>query len=163
MVIPLTFSISVFAYFWIKFSFRGHCFTMFPKKFCISVFLSPALTLFKSAHKFLVFVLPPFPKLTFVWSFVHFFTFKDRIPKSLRSHVVYSFTCQCCTALYGGQTTCHLHTHESRIIWESLPLLAKNVLILHRLAFCHILPKLATLHLLTISKFFLPAIQPLNF
>ena len=41
-----------------------------PKKFCISVFLSLALTLFKSAHKFLVFVHPPFPMSTSVSSFV---------------------------------------------------------------------------------------------
>ena len=54
-------------------------------------------------------------------------------------------------------------THTSQIIWESLPLLEKNVLILHHLVFCHILPKLATLHLLMISKFFLPTIQPVNF
>ena len=43
----------------------------------------------------------------------HFFTFKDRIPKGLTSHVVYSFTCQCCNALYVGQTVRHLHTRVS--------------------------------------------------
>ena len=43
----------------------------------------------------------------------HFFTFKDRIPKCLRIHVVYSFTCQCCNALYVGQTARHLHTRVS--------------------------------------------------
>ena len=90
-----------------------HCFTMSPKKFPISDFLSLALILFKSAHKVLVFVRPLFPMSTFVSSFVQpsaFFSFKDRIPKGVRSHVVYSFTCQCCTALYVGQTTRHLHT-----------------------------------------------------
>jgi hypothetical protein len=39
-----------------------------------------------------------------------FFPFKDRIPIALRSHVVYQFTCQCCSALYVGQTRRHIHT-----------------------------------------------------
>ena len=34
------------------------------------------------------------------------FTFKDKIPKALRSCVVYSFTCRCCSATY-------LHTRVS--------------------------------------------------
>jgi hypothetical protein len=33
-----------------------------------------------------------------------FFPFKDRIPITLRSHVVYQFMCQCCSTLYVGQT-----------------------------------------------------------
>ena len=43
----------------------------------------------------------------------HIFTFKDRVPKGLRSRVVYSFKCQFCSALYVGQTACHLHTRVS--------------------------------------------------
>ena len=43
----------------------------------------------------------------------HLFNFKDRIPKALRSCVVYSYTCQCCSALYVGQTARHLHTRAS--------------------------------------------------
>ena len=41
-----------------------------------------------------------------------FFPFKDRIPKFLRSGVVYLFKCRCCSASYVhvGQTTRHLHT-----------------------------------------------------
>jgi hypothetical protein len=40
-----------------------------------------------------------------------FFSFKDKIPKALRSGVVYSFTCRCCSGSYvGRQTTRHLHT-----------------------------------------------------
>ena len=39
-----------------------------------------------------------------------FFQFKDPIPKFLKSHVVYQFKCQCCTALYNGQTRRQLHT-----------------------------------------------------
>ena len=43
----------------------------------------------------------------------HLFNFKDRIPKVLGSCVVYSYTCQCCSALYVGQTAHHLHTRVS--------------------------------------------------
>ena len=104
-------------------------------------------------------VRPPFSTSTFISSFVQpsvFSTFsplRNRIPKGLRTHVVYSFTCQSCTALCVGQTVRHLHTRVSAFTGKKL----------HRLALCHILPKLATLHLLTISKFFLLAIQFLNF
>ena len=42
-----------------------------------------------------------------------FFSFKDRIPKFLRSGVVYLFKCRCCSASYVGQTTRHLHTRVS--------------------------------------------------
>jgi hypothetical protein len=42
-----------------------------------------------------------------------FFSFKDKIPKALKSGVVYSFTCRCCSASYVGQTTRHLHTRVS--------------------------------------------------
>ena len=41
------------------------------------------------------------------------FPFKDRIPIALRSHVVYKFMCQCCSALYVGQTRRHIHTRIS--------------------------------------------------
>ena len=40
----------------------------------------------------------------------HFFSFKDKIPARLRSHVVYNFTCRSCGASYIGETTRHLHT-----------------------------------------------------
>ena len=42
-----------------------------------------------------------------------FFRFKDRIPLGLRSRVVYKFKCQCCDALYFGETIRHLHTRIS--------------------------------------------------
>ena len=42
-----------------------------------------------------------------------FFPFKDKVPKFLRSGVVYLFKCRCCSASYVGQTTCHLHTSVS--------------------------------------------------
>ena len=42
-----------------------------------------------------------------------FFLFKYRIPKFLRSGVVYLFKCRCCSASYVGQTTRHLHTRVS--------------------------------------------------
>ena len=43
----------------------------------------------------------------------HLFTFKDRIPKGLRSCVVYQFQCRCCSASYVGQKVRHLHTRVS--------------------------------------------------
>ena len=39
-----------------------------------------------------------------------FFPFKDRIPFAIRSHVVYKYKCQCCGALYVGQTRRHIHS-----------------------------------------------------
>jgi hypothetical protein len=36
--------------------------------------------------------------------FSNLFPFKDKIPCELRSHVVYLYKCQCCGALYVGQT-----------------------------------------------------------
>ena len=42
-----------------------------------------------------------------------FFRFKDRIPLGLRSRVVCKFKCQCCDALYFGETIRHLHTRIS--------------------------------------------------
>ena len=42
-----------------------------------------------------------------------FFQFKDKVPKFLRSGVVYLFKCRCCSASYVGQTTRHLHTRVS--------------------------------------------------
>ena len=168
MVIPLTFLISVFAYFWIRFSFQGHCLTMSPKTFCISVFLSLALTLLKSVHKFLVFVRPSFPTSTFVSSFVEPSVFSIFSPLRTEFPKVWGVVL---AILLRVNAVPHcmwvkrlaIYTQESKIIWKSLPLLPKNVLILHRLAFCPILPKLATRNLLTISKLFLLAIQPLNF
>ena len=43
-----------------------------------------------------------------------FFPFKDKVPKYLRSSVVYLFKCRCCSASYVGQTTRHLHTRISK-------------------------------------------------
>ena len=42
-----------------------------------------------------------------------FFPFKDKVPKYLRSSIVYLFKCRCCSASYVGQTTRHLHTRIS--------------------------------------------------
>ena len=39
-----------------------------------------------------------------------FFQFKYRIPLGLRLRIVYKFKCQCCDALYFGETIRHLHT-----------------------------------------------------
>ena len=53
------------------------------------------------------------------------FPFKDRNPIALRSHVVYQFTCQCCSALYVGQTRLHIHTRISEHMGVS-PLTGKE-------------------------------------
>ena len=75
----------------------------------------------------------------------------------LKSHVVYSFTYQCCTELYADQTTRHLDTLVSNHLGISA-VLVKCVLIFHRPVFCSLnFPKLATLHLL---KFYLLVLQP---
>ena len=37
------------------------------------------------------------------------FHVKDRLPRALRSNVVYKFTCGVCNASYIGQTTRHFH------------------------------------------------------
>ena len=42
-----------------------------------------------------------------------FFLFKDKVPKFLKSGVVYLFKCRCCSASYVGQTTRHLHIRVS--------------------------------------------------
>ena len=42
-----------------------------------------------------------------------FFPFKDQIPFAMRSHVVYKYKCQCCGALYVGQTRRHIQTRIS--------------------------------------------------
>ena len=42
-----------------------------------------------------------------------FFPLKDKVRKFMRSGIVYSFKCRCCSASCLDQTTCHLHTKES--------------------------------------------------
>ena len=49
-----------------------------------------------------------------------FFPFKDKVPKYLRSSVVYLFKCRCCSASYVAQTTRHLHTRMSEHLGISL-------------------------------------------
>ena len=55
----------------------------------------------------------------------NFFPFKDKIPGELRSHVVYLYKCQCCSALYVGQTHRHIHTRISEHMGVS-PLTGKK-------------------------------------
>ena len=42
-----------------------------------------------------------------------FFPFKDKVPKLMRSGVVYLFKCRCCSVSYVDHTTRHLHTRIS--------------------------------------------------
>ena len=48
-----------------------------------------------------------------------FFIFKDKVPKFLKSGVVYLFKCRCCSASYVGQITRHLHTRVSDQIYNN--------------------------------------------
>ncbi len=52
-------------------------------------------------------------KLIIIYTRSSFFPFKDKVPKFLRSDVVYLFKCRCCSASYVGQTTRHLPTKVS--------------------------------------------------
>ena len=54
-----------------------------------------------------------------------FFPFKDKVPKYLRSSVVYLFKCRRCSASYVGQTTRHLHTRISEYLGIS-PITGKH-------------------------------------
>ena len=45
-----------------------------------------------------------------LWAFLGF---KDRIPLNLRSRIVYKYKCQCCNALYVGETVRHFHKRIS--------------------------------------------------
>ena len=57
-----------------------------------------------------------------------FFPFKDRIPFAKRSHVVYKYKCQCCGALYVGQTRRNIHTRISEHkLWEFCPKLVSQM------------------------------------
>ena len=44
------------------------------------------------------------------FSIESFFQYKDKIPTSVLSNVVYKYTCEQCTATYYGETTRHLCT-----------------------------------------------------
>jgi hypothetical protein len=56
----------------------------------------------------------------------HLFTFKDKIPKRLRSCVVYHFKCWCCSASYVGQTVRHLHTRVSEHLAKATVVATQN-------------------------------------
>ena len=58
-------------------------------------------------HLQIRFVLCPAQRLSY------FFSFKDKIPKNLKSCVMYHFKCRCCSASYEGQKVSHLHTRVS--------------------------------------------------
>ena len=55
-----------------------------------------------------------------------FFSFKDRIPKLMRSRIIYKYSCQYCRALYFGQMSRHFHTRISEHMGIS-PLTGKKL------------------------------------
>jgi hypothetical protein len=101
------------------------------RKLFTFAFLSLNIMVYISVHnlvKFLLLLIHIFPYVLFsvpLVAFLVFFLFKDRIPITLRSHVVYQFTCQCCSALYVGQTRRHIHTSISEHMGVS-PLTGKE-------------------------------------
>ena len=98
------------------------------KRHFISHFPSQEAILSESGHKYRIFVRVPTIISTIVLSSdqeKHFFNFKDKIPKCLRSNVLCSFKCQWCSALYVGQMVCHLktstdHHHVSTLAGKNL-------------------------------------------
>ena len=80
-----------------------------------SEFHSQEYILAKSAPKSIAFVMPlSLISVLDLFStppdeLLLFFPFMDKVPKYLRSSVVYLFKCRCCSASYVGQTTPHLH------------------------------------------------------
>ena len=54
------------------------------------------------------------------------FPFKNVIPKELRSHLVYKFSCSSCNAIYYGKTERHLNVRSSEHIGLS-PLTGNRV------------------------------------
>ena len=72
--------------------------------------------------KFEIKLINYFPRPIHIFKFVAFldlckdfrlFRFKDRISLSLRSRIVYKYKCQCCNALYVGETVRHFHKRIS--------------------------------------------------
>ena len=47
------------------------------------------------------------------------FNFKDVLPKELKSHLVYKFSCSSCNATYYGKTECHLKIRSDEHIGKS--------------------------------------------
>ena len=118
MVSPLTCSINLFVTSSTTCSNPNHLSSQLPRKSSIFAFLSLVHIPFRFALKLHDFAVLLILNLTFALSFAplrisSFFPFKNKVPKFLRSGVVYLFKCRCCSASYVGQTTRHLHTRVS--------------------------------------------------
>ena len=116
MASPLTCSINLFVATSKIFSNPNLLSSLFLRKSSIYAFLSLAHISSRFALKIprLCSAAYPHPSIRFVFRssirISSFLPFKDRIPKFLRSGVVYLFKCRYCSASYVGQTTRHLHT-----------------------------------------------------
>ena len=99
-----------------------------PKISSILSFLSHALQIRTQVSKLCP---SAFPQVTLRFIFQSgrqssgFFLFKDQTPMLMRLRVVYKYMCQCCGALYLGQTRCYLHTRISEHMGV-LPLMGKK-------------------------------------
>ena len=91
------------------------------KQLVLKIFFNISCSLWKFPQKFPILELCslayPHIRICLVFQprnrLANLFNFTDRIPKALRSCVVYGYTCQCCSTLYVGQTARHLHTRAS--------------------------------------------------
>ena len=92
-----------------------------------------------------------------------FFRFKDRVSLCLRSRIVYKYKCQCCNALYVGESVRHFHKRNP----EHMGIYTFTGKSLSRPSFSIILViiirLLVILSLLMISPFSPLALHPYNF
>ena len=113
--------ITALGLFSIKYSRLNHLFILAQKRFFSFAFHTLVNMVYKYAHNFTNYFhhVTQYPHISVRFVFrptcrlSDFFPFKDRIPFSMRSHVVYKYKCQCCGALYVGQTRRHIHTRIS--------------------------------------------------
>ncbi len=118
MVIPLRYWMPVSNHFWTKFITLGIRFIPAPRRlyFFVSLTLLDIMVCMQIRTHINKIPSSAYPHISthvvFRPSFrlLSFFPFKDRVPCYLGSHVVYLYRCQCCGALYVGQTRRHMHT-----------------------------------------------------
>ena len=119
IVFPPTCLINLFATSSTISSNPNHLSSQFPRKSSIFAFLSPVSNSLQIRTQISRLCSVAYPHLNVRFVFrsstrlSSFFPFKDKVPKFLRSGVVYLFKCRCCFASYVGQTTRHVHTRVS--------------------------------------------------
>ena len=139
-----------------------------PKKilyFCLPFTGQHSLQIRTQISKLCSGTLPPI-KLRFVFRLslrlVNFFPFKDRVPKSLKSYLVYSLKYQRCSSLYISQTGRLLHNRISDHLGISA-ITGKSALTLPPQVFCHTKGTQDTRFLHVTLMFYLPELTTQNF